>query len=109
MISARAVTNAVIPETIKVTSLLSLWEAVPVHWENSVCCIIVLFQKEICSGLGISWAIAQFPLVWFGCRHGSPHTWSFFHDLPTKRYPSSRHKIPWVLLAWAWEVSPGNK
>jgi hypothetical protein len=39
----------------------------------------------------------------------APITWSFFHDLPTKSYPSSRHKIPWVLLAWAWEVSPGNK
>jgi hypothetical protein len=56
-----AAINAVIPKTIRVTSLLSLWEAVLVHWENSVCCIIVLLQNEICLGLGISWAIAQFP------------------------------------------------
>jgi hypothetical protein len=110
LILARAVTNAkTIPKTIKVTSLLSLWEAVPVCRENLVCCISVLFQKEMCLLLGISWAIPQFPQVWFGCRHGSPHTWSFFHYLPTKKLPSSRHKIPWVLLTWAWEVTPGNK
>jgi hypothetical protein len=109
LVPAKAAINAVIPKTIRVVSLLSLWEVVPVCWENSFCCIIVLFQNEICSGLGISWAIAQFPQLWFRCRHGSPHTWFFFHDLPTKSYPSSRYKIPWVLLAWAWEVSPGNR
>jgi hypothetical protein len=54
LIPAGASINAVIPKTIRVISLLSLWEVAPVHWENSVCCIIVLFQKEICSGLGIS-------------------------------------------------------
>jgi hypothetical protein len=47
---------------ISVISLLCLWEVVPVPWENLVCRIMfVLFQKEIYLGLGVSWAIAQFP------------------------------------------------
>jgi hypothetical protein len=55
--------NAVIPKTIKVTSLLSLWEIIPVQWDNSVCCIMVLFQKDM---LGTGYKLGNCPIwaIW---------------------------------------------